>query len=435
MLRKRRLVVILLGVTLAVLGNATVALRAGEDSLQKLLAEVNSTTGKDVVDAQYKAVLKHPDAKKLVEYAHGLVKKNSKALSYNGALILAEVAQNKKEFAASEAFFRVCTKEAAELESTAKLFEAYAGLIELHYDNKKFKESEKVCREVLELVTGPGKPRVVFELFSFGPGQLTFVPKEKFDSAVPLHSPVKRLMIQSIAKQGKFDEALQMAQAATAGKDHWLAKEIVAWVMKEAGRSADAAKAYEDILNGVLNEKNMEPEDKTKYEDRFRYILSNLYVETKQVQKATEQLRVLVNRHPDEPGYLNDLAYIWADHDMNLDEAEKMILKAIDLDRKNRKKDPEADDRDNGAYLDSLGWVLHKQKKHKEAKEWLLKAIADDRTQHIEIYDHLGDVLIALGEKEAAVKYWQKGVDVAGESRRDQERKTRVLEKIKQHSK
>ena len=57
---------------------------------------------------------------------------------------------------------------------------------------------------------------------------------------------------------------------------------------------------------------------------------------------------------------------------------------------------------DNGAYLDSLAWVLYKKKQYKEAKEILLKAVEDKESQHIEIYDHLGDVYLVLGEREAA---------------------------------
>ena len=49
------------------------------------------------------------------------------------------------------------------------------------------------------------------------------------------------------------------------------------------------------------------------------------------------------------------------------------------------------EDKDNGAYLDSLGWVLFRQQRFKEAKEALLKAVEDKSAQHIEIYDHLGD--------------------------------------------
>src|SRR5262249_57675543 len=119
---------------------------------------------------------------------------------------------------------------------------------------------------------------------------------------------------------------------------------------------------------------------------------------------------------------------------MNLDEAEKHIRKALEIDRKKRKdaKVKPEEDRDNGAYLDSLGWVLYKQKKYKEAKEILLKAVEDKESQHIEIYDHLGDVYIALGDKAKAVEAWQKGLKhIIPSSKRDRERKAAVEKKIK----
>ena len=92
--------------------------------------------------------------------------------------------------------------------------------------------------------------------------------------------------------------------------------------------------------------------------------------------------------------FLNDLGFIWADHDMKFDEAEKLIRKAIDKDREQRKKIedlPKDEDVDNPAYLDSLGWVLFKKKDFKEAKKYLLQAVQDKEGQHIEILDHLAD--------------------------------------------
>ena len=106
----------------------------------------------------------------------------------------------------------------------------------------------------------------------------------------------------------------------------------------------------------------------------MRYILSGVYVDLKQIDKAAEQLETLLKDDPDNPTYLNDLGFIWADHDMKLDEAEKLIRKAIDKDREQRKKIedlPKDEDDDNAAYLDSLGWVLYKKKEYKEAKKYL----------------------------------------------------------------
>jgi len=77
--------------------------------------------------------------------------------------------------------------------------------------------------------------------------------------------------------------------------------------------------------------------------------------------------------------------------------------------------------------------VLFKQKKYKEAKPYLLDAVKDKGGRHIEIYDHLGDVHMALGEKAEAVKAWKEGVKLAGPSPREQKRKAEVEKKIKEN--
>ena len=109
-----------------------------------------------------------------------------------------------------------------------------------------------------------------------------------------------------------------------------------------------------------------------------------------------------------------------------------------DEDRKQRKlkglSEGEEDD-DNAAYLDSLGWVLFKQKKYKEALPPLEEAVKDTEGQHIEIFDHLGDVQMALGNRTAAVDAWKKGLEFVGTSKREQERKVTVEKKLKEQEK
>jgi uncharacterized protein HemY len=114
-----------------------------------------------------------------------------------------------------------------------------------------------------------------------------------------------------------------------------------------------------------------------------------------------------------------------------------MIRKALQEDRKQRRKaDPEQqaeESRDNAAYLDSLGWVLFKKKKFEEAKPVLLQAVKDKEGQHVEIFDHLGEVYMALGDQREAVGAWKKGIAVAGPSKKEQEKKAELEKKVRQH--
>ena len=88
---------------------------------------------------------------------------------------------------------------------------------------------------------------------------------------------------------------------------------------------------------------------------------------------------------PDYPNALNFVGYSWAEKGIKLDEAEIMIKKALS-------KKP-----DDGAIIDSLGWVYYKKGNYQLALTELLKAnqlVPDDPT----IAEHIGDTYVSLKE-------------------------------------
>jgi tetratricopeptide (TPR) repeat protein len=121
---------------------------------------------------------------------------------------------------------------------------------------------------------------------------------------------------------------------------------------------------------------------------------------------------------------------------MKLEESEKLIKEALELDKKAKQKlkdEGKIDEvEENAAYLDSMGWVLFKKKEYKEALEYLKKAAADeDEGNHLEIWDHLGDCHMALGQKQEAIAAWEKALKMEDISKRDGERRRKVSEKLK----
>jgi tetratricopeptide (TPR) repeat protein len=245
-----------------------------------------------------------------------------------------------------------------------------------------------------------------------------------------------RRLVMSLAKQGDFEKANGIVDKLVEGNpDNYSLADLKGFLLREDGKFDEAAKHYEGLMDKIKNDKELTREEKRELANEMRYMLSNVYIESKDVDKAAEQLKELLKSEPDNPTYNNDLGFIWADNDKNFDESEKLIRKAIEEDKKLRHKNnpkikPE-DDKDNAAYLDSLGWVLFKQKKYDEAKKYLEQAVEDKEGQHVEIFDHLGDAYMALGNKAKAVETWKKGVDVASDSKREQQRKADVEKKIK----
>jgi len=122
------------------------------------------------------------------------------------------------------------------------------------------------------------------------------------------------------------------------------------------------------------------------------YIYEELGRRTDAIAAWEETLKV-------NPAYgpaLNSLGYIWAEEGINLDKAETMIVKALNLEP------------DNGAYLDSLGWVYFKKKDYKRSRKYLGKAVLYIKDPVV--YGHLGDLAATTNDMAAAVKYYQEGL-------------------------
>jgi tetratricopeptide (TPR) repeat protein len=122
-----------------------------------------------------------------------------------------------------------------------------------------------------------------------------------------------------------------------------------------------------------------------------------MFEHQKNFEAAEAEFRKVLAADPDNAGALNYLGYMLADRDIRLDEAQKMIQRAVELD-------PE-----NYAYLDSLGWVYYRQNRLDQAEDQLRKALEKFDTDPT-IHDHLGDILAKEGKIREAIAQWEASV-------------------------
>lgn len=233
-------------------------------------------------------------------------------------------------------------------------------------------------------------------------------------------------LADALAALGEYDEALKHAdRAVRISSDEYKVREHCrrAQIMAQAGRHADAVRECEETLKRFTRLADVQS---------VRYTLSNVYSLKGDHARSEEQLRLILEVDPDQELANNNLGYQMADRNVNLDEAERLIRRAIELDRAARK--PAGDDGDNAAYLDSLGWVLFRRGKHAEAREWLEKAAAlPDGESDPTVWDHLGDVLAKLDQPARAKEAWQKAVKLYDNPgrRMSDPRKAEVEKKLK----
>jgi Flp pilus assembly protein TadD len=103
-------------------------------------------------------------------------------------------------------------------------------------------------------------------------------------------------------------------------------------------------------------------------------------------------LRKLIEIRPDNAHAYNALGYTLADRNERLPEARKLIETAINLTP------------DDPFIMDSMGWVLYRQRQMKESLDWLQRAYM--LRPDAEVAAHLGEVLWADGQQERARQVW-----------------------------
>ena len=132
-------------------------------------------------------------------------------------------------------------------------------------------------------------------------------------------------------------------------------------------------------------------------------------------REAEKRFRELIRKRPEDAEALNYLGYMLADHGVQLEDSLRLLEKAVSLD-------PE-----NGAYLDSLGWVHYRLGRLDRAEAFLEKAVRGSRSDPA-ILEHLGDVHAALGRASEALDAYRKSLERGAEKPEEILRKIRKLE-------
>jgi TonB family protein len=129
----------------------------------------------------------------------------------------------------------------------------------------------------------------------------------------------------------------------------------------------------------------------------MRIALASFLDRVSKSAEAEAEYNEALRSDPNNPTVLNNLGYLLVERGVRLEEALKMIQRAVDASPK------------NGAYLDSLGWAYFKLGKLDEAERYLTEA-ARWYIGSATVQEHLGDVYDRLGKKEMARTTWQKAL-------------------------
>jgi tetratricopeptide (TPR) repeat protein len=118
---------------------------------------------------------------------------------------------------------------------------------------------------------------------------------------------------------------------------------------------------------------------------------------------AVTVFQEIIKANADHAPALNYLGYMLADRGEQLTYALELIEKAIALE-------PE-----NGAYIDSYGWVHYRLGNFDLALSELQRAANLVNSDPV-VFEHIGDVYRALGNREEALRYYNRALEIEPES-------------------
>jgi tetratricopeptide (TPR) repeat protein len=207
--------------------------------------------------------------------------------------------------------------------------------------------------------------------------------------AMPKDKSIQLMLAGQLADSNKPEEGIKLAKAQLKGDPsdrdaNLMLAQIYTRLRKwkEAGEQIDAAEALS-----------------TKQDDKiYIYFLRGALDERqKHYDSAEEQFRKILAIDGANAMTLNYLGYMLGDRGVKLDDALAMVQKAVQLDPQ------------NGAYLDSLGWVYFKMGQYALAEANLRKASERISTDPA-VHDHLGELYEKTGRLKMAAAQWEQSL-------------------------
>ncbi len=197
--------------------------------------------------------------------------------------------------------------------------------------------------------------------------------------------PARMRIAGVMAKQGKVAEAREFLRTLSASGEQRIQLLIVeAQLLREAKQDRDAFELLGKALEAQPDQPELLYDHALTAEklERFEILESNL--------------RKLIQIKPDHAHAYNALGYSFADRNLRLPEARKLVERALELSP------------DDYYIVDSLGWVLYRMGDLAGAAQQLRRAYQGRPDG--EIAAHLGEVLWMLGERGEAERIWQEAL-------------------------
>ncbi len=216
--------------------------------------------------------------------------------------------------------------------------------------------------------------------------------------AEPAGSLLRFQLSGALSLAERYDEALAEARRAAALRSQSAEFAVrPPWVLYQAKRYAEAAAEFDKAL-ARFDDKH-EPASAREALRVARLTGSHANLLLGNLPAAEELLEQVLDEFPSDAGAQNDLAYLWADRGWHRERALTLAQAAV------------AQQPENAAYRDSLGWAFFQLGRFPESVVELEQAAAVDPPDGI-VFDHLGDAYQGAGRTPDAQRAWRRSAEL-----------------------
>jgi len=210
----------------------------------------------------------------------------------------------------------------------------------------------------------------------------------KVQPGSPEYATAQDRLAVSLQSSGDKARALDIARAAAAkAPDDPQTLVVLSDILRDDDRYGEAV----DVLDKLIAKTGGDAA--TSW--RLYYLRGAALEQSGKWPQAQGDLQQALKLRPDDPEILNYLGFAWADRGENLKQALTLLQKATLLDPQ------------NGAVIDSLGWVHYRLGDYRQAVHELELAAALDAADP-EVNDHLGDAYWRVGRRLEAKYQWRR---------------------------
>lgn len=178
-----------------------------------------------------------------------------------------------------------------------------------------------------------------------------------------------------------------LEQALKVSPDEPLANYYLGLVLNQMNRDAAAIPYFEKALEQRPNWV------------RVLSLLASIYEEQKIYHVSDSLFQKAIRIEPDNPTILNNYGYSLSVRGIRLEEALDMAKRAVKVDDQ------------NGAYLDTIGWIFYQLGDYEKALQYTLRAYELFAGNPV-VIEHLGDIYLKLGQPDKAQAAYRQALQL-----------------------